>query len=135
MVCGFVLQSAPKPLICGGRKAGILQRKPLTGTVDSFNEGSVELLLVTDSGAVQNVSRLLKPDRSGKSFTIAYPDLGKGAAGQPQLLIAIATLKPFEALRFDGAVAATRLFLALLAEGLRTNQPVAAAARYFKVEE
>jgi serine/threonine-protein kinase len=124
--------SAPHLRIDGTR---LSPRAPLTGTVDSFKEGSIELLLVTDSGAVQNVSRLLKPDRSGKRFTIAYPDLGKGAAGQPQLLIAIATLKPFEALRFDGAVAATRLFPALLAEGLRTNQPVAAAARYFKVEE
>jgi hypothetical protein len=123
--------SAP-PLRIDGARLG--PGKPLTGAVDGRDGWNVALLLVTDSGAVQDVSRLLKPGGSGKSFTIGYRDISGAAANGSELLIAVATLRPFEALRFDGPVAAADLFPALLAEGLRTNQPVAAMARYFKIE-
>jgi serine/threonine-protein kinase len=123
--------SAPQLRIDGAR---LSPGKPLTGAVDGHDGWNVALLVVTDSGAVQDVSRLLKPAGSGQSFTIGYRDIGAAAAERSELLIAIATLKPFEALRFDGPVAAAELFPALLAEGLRTNQPVAAMARYFKIE-
>jgi serine/threonine-protein kinase len=107
---------------------------PLTGTVDSFGEWEVELLLATDLGTVQNISHLLKPEASGKRFTIGPADIGGASTGQPQLLIAIATLEPSTVLRFDRSVAADRLFRALLSEAERTNRPVAAMARYFKLE-
>jgi hypothetical protein len=107
--------------------------EPLTGTVDGYGDWNVALLLATDLGLVQNVSHLLKPQPTGKTFTIRPADIGEASVGQPQLLIAIATLKPFNMLRF-GAVTADRLFPALLSEAQRTNQPAAAMARYFKLE-
>jgi hypothetical protein len=106
----------------------------LTGVVDRDGGSNIALLLVTDSGAVLNVSYLLKPDPADKTFTMTRADIRNAAAGQPQLLIAVATLKPFEALRFDRPVAADRLFPALLSEAVRTSQGIAATARYFKLE-
>jgi serine/threonine-protein kinase len=110
----------------------------LTGAVDGYGSWNITLLLATNSGAVQNVSYLLKPGTDGKTdtrtFTLALADIGKASAGQPQLLIAVASSQPFDALRFDRLVAADRLFPALLSEAARTNQAVAAMARYFKLE-
>jgi serine/threonine-protein kinase len=108
--------------------------EPLTGTVDGYREWNIALLLATDLGVVQNLSRLLEPEAAGKTFTIRPADLGKASAGQPQLLIAIATLQPSDLLRFDGSVTADRFFPALLSEAERANQPLAAMARYFKLE-
>jgi len=51
-----------------------------------------------------------------------------------QLLIVVASPMPLKALRFDRPVAADRVFAAALGEAERTNQPVAAMARYFKLE-
>jgi hypothetical protein len=106
----------------------------LTGVLDRYGSSNIELLLVTDSGAVLNVSYLLRVGTADKTFTMTRADIRNAAAGQPQLLIAVATLKPFEALRFDRPVAADRLFPALLSEAVRTNQGIAATARYFKLE-
>jgi serine/threonine-protein kinase len=94
----------------------------LTGTVDGFGSRNVELLVATDAGTVQNVSHLLKPGTGAKTFTIGRSDIAWASGGQPQLLIAVATLLPLKALR------------AALGEAERTNQPVAAMARYFKLE-
>jgi len=41
---------------------------------------------------------------------------------------------PLDALRFDRPVEADRLFSAVLTEAARKSQPVAAMARYFKLE-
>jgi hypothetical protein len=41
---------------------------------------------------------------------------------------------PLDALRFDRPVAADRLFSAALSEAARKNQPIAAMARYFKID-
>jgi hypothetical protein len=106
----------------------------LTGTVDGFGGRNVELLVATDAGTVQNVSHLLKPGTGAKTFTIGRSDIAWASAGQPQLLIVIASPVPLKALRFDRPVAADRVFPAALGEAERTNQPVAAMARYFKLE-
>jgi eukaryotic-like serine/threonine-protein kinase len=106
----------------------------LTGAVDSFGTSNIVLLLATDSGAVQNVSHLLKSGTDAQTFALGLADIGKASTGQPQLLIAVATSQSLDALRFDRPVAAERLFPALLSEAARTNQAVAAMARYFKLE-
>jgi hypothetical protein len=106
----------------------------LSGTVDGFGSRKVELLIATDAGTVQNVSHLLKPGTDAKTFTISRRDIAWASGGQPQLLIVVASPRPLDALRFDRPIAAERLFSAVLGEAARTNQPLAAMARYFKIE-
>jgi hypothetical protein len=106
----------------------------LTGTVEGFGSRNVELLVATDAGTVQNVTHLLKPGAASKAFTIVRRDIAWASAGQPQLLIVIASRLPLDTLRFDRPIAADRLFPAVLGEAARTRQPVAAMARYFKIE-
>ena len=63
----------------------------LNGMVDHYGSRQVALLLVSDTGNVQNVSNLLKPGTDAKTFNIGIKR-PEGAAGrQPQLLIAVAT--------------------------------------------
>jgi serine/threonine-protein kinase len=106
----------------------------LTGSVDGYGSRNIELLVATDAGTVQNVSHLLKPDTAAKTFTIGLRDIARASGGQPQLLIVVASPLPLDALHFDRPVAADRLFAAALGEAAKTNQPVAAMARYFKIE-
>jgi hypothetical protein len=106
----------------------------LTGTVDGYGSRNIELLLATDAGTVQNVSHLLKLRTAMKTFMIEMRDIATASGGQPQLLIVVASPLPLDALRFDRPVAADRLFSAVLSEAARTNQPVAAMARYFKLQ-
>ena len=106
----------------------------LTGTVDGYGSRNIELLLATDAGAVQNVSHLLQPGTATTAFAISPRNIAKASGGQPQLLIVVASPVPLDALRLDGPVAADQLFSAALSEATRTNQPVAAMARYFKFE-
>jgi hypothetical protein len=106
----------------------------LTGTVDGYGSRNVALLLATDSGTVQNMSHLLKPGIATKGFTIEAKDIAKASGGQPQLLIVVASPLPLDALQFDRLVAADQLFSTALAEAARKHQPVAAMARYFKLE-
>jgi len=105
----------------------------LTGTVDGYGSRNVELLVANDAGTVQNVSRLLKPG-TPKTFTISRRDIARASDRQPQLLIVVASPLPLDALRFDRPVEADRLFSAVLTEAARKSQPVAAMARYFKLE-
>lgn len=106
----------------------------LTGSVEGFGSRNVELLVATDAGTLQNVSHLLKPGTDAKTFTIGRSDIAWASGGQPQLLIAVASPLPLKALRFDRPVAAERVFPAALGEAERANQPIAAMARYFKLE-
>jgi hypothetical protein len=106
----------------------------LTGSVEGFGSRNVELLVATDAGTVQNVTHLLRSDAASKTFTIVRRDIAWASAGQPQLLIVIASRLPLDTLRFDRPIAADRLFPAVLGEAARTHQPVAAMARYFKIE-
>jgi hypothetical protein len=107
---------------------------PLTGSVDASEDRSIELLLVTNSGVVRNVSRLLKPGPAGRTFMINLADLEGASTGQPQLLIAVASAHPLHALRFNWPIASDRLLSVVLAEAAGTNQAVSAMARYFKLE-
>jgi hypothetical protein len=106
----------------------------LTGTVDRFDSRNVELLVATDAGTVENISHLLKPGADAKAFAIGVQDFVRTSKGQPQLLIAVASPLRLEALQFDHPVSADQLFSAALSEAARTGQPLAAMARYFKID-
>jgi Protein kinase domain len=106
----------------------------LSGTIDGFDNRNIDLVIVSDGGTVQNISHLLRPGLDARIFNIGMRrDALSGS--QPQILIAIATPKPFESLRPVGPREAGQFFTAVLAEADRTRQSVSAAARYFKLEQ
>ena len=105
----------------------------LTGTVEGYGDRNIELLLVSDEGTVHNTSVLLKPGTDGKTFNLRMQRVGVPGA-QPQLLVAIASTGPLEALKTREATPAEQLFPAILAEAARTGQVVSATAKYFKLD-
>jgi serine/threonine-protein kinase len=106
----------------------------LGGAIDGLDSRNIELVIVSDGGTVQNISHLLRPGLDAKTFNIGMRrDALSGS--QPQILMAIATPKPFESLRPAGPSEAGQFFTAVLAEADRTRQIVSAAARYFKLEQ
>jgi eukaryotic-like serine/threonine-protein kinase len=104
----------------------------LTGTVQAGGNRSVQLLLVSDEGAVQDLSGLLK--RAGETYTFNLRMQRTGAPGaQPQLLLAVSSERPLETIK--GAQSqAEQLFPLAGVEVARTGQSVGATVRYFKLE-
>ena len=107
--------------------------EPLSGTIEGFDSQTIEMLLVAEGGQVKNVTRELKPGVGAKTFSLEMPRQAPPGS-QPQLLIAIATPKPFDSLRPSNLEQAGQLFPAVLAEAARTRQSVSATARYFKLD-
>jgi serine/threonine protein kinase len=114
-------------------KVSLRNGETLTGLVDRFGSRNIELLLVSDGGTVQNVSQQLKQGTDAKTFGIAMQ--GDGTPGsQPQLLVAVASPRPLDALKAARPVAADQFFPAVLNEAARTGQTLGVTARYFKLE-
>ena len=104
----------------------------LTGTVQDGGNGSVQLLLVSEEGAVQDLSGLLK--HAGDKYTFNLRMQRTGAPGaQPQLLLAMSSERPLETVK--GAQGpAGKLFPLAGVEVARSAQSVGAAIRYFKLD-
>jgi len=105
----------------------------LTGTIENFGVRHVELLLVSDSGLVQNVSYALKDGTDAKTFSLGMQRT-EGAGGQPQLLLAVASPRLLEALRPSRPMPADQFFLLAQSEAARAGLTLSATARYFKLE-
>jgi serine/threonine protein kinase len=114
-------------------KVNLASGESLEGTVEDYGGRNIELLLVSDSGMVQNVTNLLKPGLGEKTFAIGMKRTMGAEASQPQLLIVVATAQPLPILRPSGPVAADQFFPAVLNEAARANQPLSAVARYFNL--
>jgi len=104
----------------------------LSGTIENFANRVVELLLVSDSGEVQNLSYLLKPGTDSQSFSIGI-QRGGGSDG-PQLVMAVTTPQVLDSLRQPRPMAADTFFLQAVSEAQRNNVPMATAARYFRLK-
>ena len=104
----------------------------LSGTIENFANRVVELLLVSDSGEVQNLSYLLKPGIDSLSFSIAI-QRSSGGDG-PQLVMAVTTPQFLASLRQPKPMAADTFFLQAVSEAQRNNVAIAAAARYFRLK-
>jgi serine/threonine-protein kinase len=102
----------------------------LSGTIENFANRVVELLLVSDSGEVQNLSYLLKPGIDSLSFSIGI----KRSGGGPQLLMAVTTARVLDSLRQPKPMAADTFFLQAVSEAQRGNITIGAAARYFRLD-
>jgi serine/threonine-protein kinase len=104
----------------------------LTGSIQIGGNRNVQLLLVSDEGAVQDLSGLLK--RAGEGYTFNLRMQRTGAAGaQPQLLIAVSSDRPLETIK-GAQSTANQLFPLAGVEVTRGGQPVGAAVRYFKLD-
>jgi serine/threonine protein kinase len=104
----------------------------LSGTIENFANRVVELLLVSDSGEVQNLSYLLKPGIDSLSFSI--PMQRGGGGDGPQLVMAVATPQVLDSLRQPKPTAADTFFLQAVSEAQRNNVAIVAAARYFRLK-
>jgi len=105
----------------------------LGGTIDGIGNRNIELVIVSDSGTVQNITQRLQSGLDAKTFDFGLRRDGLSGS-QPQLLLAIATPRAFASLRPAGPTEAGQFFAAVLAEAERTRQVVSATARYFKLE-
>jgi serine/threonine-protein kinase len=104
----------------------------LSGTIENFANRVVELLLVSDSGEVQNLSYLLKPGIDSLSFSIGMQRSGGGDG--PQLVMAVTTPQLLASLRQPKPTAADTFFLQAVSEAQRNNVAIATAARYFRLK-
>jgi serine/threonine-protein kinase len=114
--------------------------QPLRGAVGSLTQKNIELVLVTEDGKVENVSRYMVSDCSrgcaidGASFEISIPmQLKPGGEGEPKLLIAVSSTEPLSTLKTDAPVAASTFFPRVLVEAAQRTQGFAAATKYFKL--
>jgi hypothetical protein len=105
----------------------------INGIIEGFGYRNVELLLVSDSGIVQNVTSFLRPgiDSMLFNFNVARPR--RTPESEAQLLVAIVSATPLNAFKFSGAAAADQVFPAAFAETQSIGQTVAASARYFSL--
>jgi serine/threonine-protein kinase len=115
-------------------RVNVRSGETLSGLVDRFGSRNIELLLVSDEGIVQNVSRLLMPGINAKSFAIGMGKRNGASESLPQLLLAIVSARPLATLRTAQPVAAKQFFSAVLAEAANTGQSLAATAKYFRLE-
>ena len=114
---------------------GLRSGEPLVGTVENFANRTVELLLVTNSGIVQNVSFTLKPGTDALSFALELPRSESGSTGKsPQLVMAVASPRVVDALRQSGPIPADQFFQQALGDAQRGATTLAASARYFTIE-
>jgi serine/threonine protein kinase, bacterial len=104
----------------------------LNGTIENFANRVVELLLVSDSGEVKNLSYLLKPGTDSLSFSLGMQRSGGGEG--PQLLLAVTTPQVLDSLRQPKPMAADTFFLQASSEAQRNKVAIATAARYFRLK-
>ena len=103
----------------------------LSGTIENFANRVVELLLVSDTGEVQNLSYLLKSGIDSLSFSIG---MQRGGGDGPQLVMAVATPQVLDSLRQPKPTAADTFFLQAVSEAQRNNVAIVTAARYFRLK-
>jgi serine/threonine-protein kinase len=102
----------------------------LRGTVVARNGRHAELLLVSGSGQVRNITDDAVPDGGGRSFELTVSGVAS-EGGEPQLLLAVTTDAPLDLPAASGP--ADAYFQRLLAEAQRTGQEIGVAVKYFRV--
>jgi serine/threonine-protein kinase len=106
----------------------------LSGIVDRFGTRNVDLILVSDTGTVQNLSNLLRPGTDAKTFNIGIRSTEDLTGRQPQLLMVIASPSPVNALKSGILTDANQFFPGVLTEVARSGTPLGAVVRYFMLE-
>jgi serine/threonine-protein kinase len=106
----------------------------LSGVVERYGTRNLELILVSDLGIVQNLSSLLKQGIDAKTFSIGMRRSDGVTGPQPQLLIAVASEAPIDALRQVQMPDAGQYFAQALIEAAHTGNQLSATARYFVLD-
>jgi eukaryotic-like serine/threonine-protein kinase len=111
----------------------------VSGAVGDFGNRNVELLMIDHEGNVLSLTSLLKGDGDPKSFTI---NLQRGDTGPArlQLLVALVTSKPLEALkvRQPGSLElgpADQVFARVFDEGRKSGQSIDTRIKSFNLEK
>ena len=107
----------------------------LSGVIDRYGTRNVELILVSDLGIAQNLSNLLKQGIDAKTFSIGMRRTDGVTGPQPQLLIAVASQTPVDALRQTQIPDADQYFAQALIEAAHTGNQLSATARYFILDK
>ena len=97
----------------------------ISGAVGGFGGDNVELLLVGADGRVEKLRSLLPPSGQARRNS-------QGGA-QPQLLVAVVSGLPIEALKPAALDKADRLFGVIFAETQQAGNMVNAAVKYFEL--
>ena len=97
----------------------------LSGTVGGFGGDNLELLLIGADGRVEKLRSLVTP--SGQTRR------SRQGAAQPQLLVAVVSALPIEALKPAVFNKADRLFGEIFAETQQASNMVNAAVKYFEL--
>ena len=103
----------------------------LNGSIENVANRSVELLLISDTGNVQNLSNLLKPGIDVLSFSIGMQR--SDGPGRPQLLMAVASTASVDALKMPRPLAADQYFPKVFVDTQAGAITMTAAARYFRL--
>jgi len=114
-------------------QSSVRNGESLTGTIEGVGDSTVQLLLVSDEGQVQDVSALLKPSGDARTFNMRMQRSG-AAGAQPQLLVAVKSRKALESMKGAQSTPADQLFPLALAEIARGGQVVGATVHYFKLD-
>ena len=110
-------------------------RAPLTGSIAQFGDRHIELLLIADDGYVFNVTEHVRPTGNTETFSF-NPVRNDPGPPRPQLLFAIASSKPLEALKLpSNGLRADQVFAQALAEMLRTRQTLNVSWKHFMLEK
>ncbi len=108
----------------------------LSGMIENINNRVVELLLVSDSGEVRNLTNLLKPGTDAVSFALTMGRADQPGSGiAPQLLMVLASARPINSLRQAGPSTGSQLFVQALSESQAANMSVSASIRYMQLEK
>jgi serine/threonine-protein kinase len=100
----------------------------LMGSITGAGSGNVDLLHVADEGTVHNLTGTLKSDGSTKRFEVRR--LPPNTPGKPQLLIAVASSAPLNALKSPKADKAVTVFARAYDEALEAKQQPRAGMKY-----
>jgi eukaryotic-like serine/threonine-protein kinase len=113
--------------------AGLTQVPPkLTGSVAEFGDRHVELLLIADDGYVLNATARLRA--AGQTMTFSL-ELGKTPGPPvPQLVFAIASSKPLEALKLPPDARAEQVFPQVLTEASQRGLTLNVSVKYFMLQ-
>ncbi|MBL8587446.1 MAG: hypothetical protein JNK46_02860, partial [Methylobacteriaceae bacterium] len=105
----------------------------LSGMVEAPRERVIEVLQISDDGEAQNITALLR-NAGARSFNLRVERAKAGGGPKPQLIVAIASAQPLQALRSQRGVPADRMFPAALAEAQQRGQPIGVSVRAYNLD-
>jgi serine/threonine protein kinase len=105
---------------------------PLSGSVSGTGERKLELLLVSADGAVENVTRFLRPGPGKSTFEI--PMSKRTTPAEPRLLVAVSSTERLAGLNEAAGLPSDAFFEKLLADRRLATAQLGTALAYFQVE-